>query len=91
MKTKPPIIKKEIEKIEHIEFIKEKKHIVSVTYDVNYKKLNHDLFTFTKIKNFQLRILMVKIKIIWYKFLIIINKVIKKHNTFWENIKLGRC
>jgi hypothetical protein len=80
------LIKEPFEKLEHIEFIKEKKHIVSITYDINYKKLNNDLRTFIKILKFHLKISLVKTKVTWYKFLVIINKGIKKHNDFWENL-----
>jgi hypothetical protein len=79
----------EKKEFEHIEFIQDKKHIVTVTYDINYKKIRNDLINFLKIIRQHLKIYSVKIKIIWYKFLVIINKLIYKHNTFWENIKIG--
>ena len=74
------------EPIEHIEFIKEKKHIVSITYDINYKKLKYDLVTYGVKENITGKIYIVKLKIIWYKFRIFIEKIIRIHNNFWLSI-----
>lgn len=85
---KEPVIHKE--PLEHIEFIKEKKHIVSLTYDINYPKLKQDLINFEKIENVRLKIIMVKLKIMYYTLLVIINKGIRKHNSFWEHINFKK-